>query len=225
MNQSSKKESVSQLATRYIQNNDPTGWFEKLYSQAEGDTSQVPWAKSTVNPHLASWLENNNVEGRGQRALVVGCGLGDDAEALSGVGFKVTGFDVSPSAIAWCQKRFPDTSVNYVVSDALKAEPAWQEKFDFILESYTLQAVPESFRQRIMSTIANYLAPGGILLIICRGRNSEEDAGVSPPWALTKEELTFFKRLKLAEVSFEDYFDTNQPPIRRFLLQYVKDRE
>ena len=242
MNQPSNRESVSQLATKYVQNNDPIGWFEELYSRAEGDTSQIPWVDLTVNLNLASWLKDNKIEGREQKALIVGYGLGDDAEALSRVGFQATGFDLFFNAIACCQpfpaerrrglrltefhgqKRFPHTSVNYVVSDALKPEPVWREKFDFILESYTLQAIPEPFRQRIMSTIANYLAPKGILLIICRGRNREEDAGVSPPWALTREELAFFERLNLKLVSFEDYFDEESPPVIRFRLQYIKDR-
>ena len=213
---------VSELSAKYIQQDDPTGWFEELYSQAQGEAGQIPWAKLTVNPHLASWIAKNNVEGKGKKALVVGCGLGDDAEALSDIGFEVTGFDISASAIAWCKQRFPDTSVNYVVSDALKPEAAWKESFDFILESYTLQAVPQSVRQPIMSTIAFYLAPGGMLLIICRGRDIEEDAGTSPPWALTKEELSFLE-LKLERVSFEDYFDSRNPPIRRFRIQYSKD--
>ena len=36
---------VSELSAKYIQQDDPTGWFEELYSQAEGETGQIPWAK------------------------------------------------------------------------------------------------------------------------------------------------------------------------------------
>ena len=222
MNQPTK---ASTLAAQFISQNDPTGWFEPLYSQAEGNIDSVPWAKSRVNPYLASWLKKNKPQNVNKKALVVGCGLGDDAEALAQAGYQVTGFDISPTAIAWCQQRFPQTTVNYVVSNALKPEKSWQNQFDFILESYTLQALPESFRQQIMSSIANYLAPRGMLLIICRGRNIQEDAGTSPPWALTKEELSFFAELKLNQISFEDYLDQNQPPIRRFRITYVKPDE
>ena len=52
-----------------------------------------------------------------QKALIIGCGLGDDAEALAKLGFEVTAFDISTSAIAWCQQRFPDSTVNYLVAD------------------------------------------------------------------------------------------------------------
>lgn len=213
---------VNQLATQFLAQNNPTGWFEELYSQAKGDAALIPWADLTVNPNLAAWLAQNKLQEKGKKALVVGCGLGDDAEALSQLGYQVTGFDISPSAISWCQQRFIKTSVNYVVADALKLETAWQDGFDFILESYTLQALPESLRQQIMSNIANYLAPEGMLLIICRGRDIEEDAGLSPPWALTREELSFLEQSGLQQISFEDYRDLENPPVRRFRIQYLK---
>ena len=39
------------------------------------------------------------------RALVVGCGLGDDAVLLAGLGWKVTAFDLSPSAVKWAAEK------------------------------------------------------------------------------------------------------------------------
>lgn len=57
-------------------------------------------------PSLVHWLVKNL--GEGLSAVVVGCGLGDDAEALAAAGFAVTAFDVSGSAIAWAKERFPN---------------------------------------------------------------------------------------------------------------------
>ena len=94
---------VKTLAHKYIDRNDPTGWFEELYSSANGRETAIPWADLTVNPNLAQWIEKNRVTGAGKTALVVGCGLGDDAEALSQIDFKVMGFDISPTAISWCK--------------------------------------------------------------------------------------------------------------------------
>lgn len=233
----SDRKTVGQLVNQFITQNNPTGWFEELYAQAAGDAQLIPWAHLTVNPNLIDWLKQNNLEVQGKKALVVGCGLGDDAEALSEIGYQVTGFDISPSAIAWCQQRFPETSVNYVVADALELNTTWQNQFDFILESYTLQALPEFvnntssleratgvkfLRQQIMSNLADYLAPGGMLLIICRGREQEEDAGISPPWALSKEELAFLTKSGLKKLSFADYRDQETPAVRRFRVLYSK---
>ncbi|MGK7893932.1 MAG: class I SAM-dependent methyltransferase [Xenococcus sp. (in: cyanobacteria)] len=210
-----------QLAAKFIQNNDHIGWFEELYSQAKGDSQEIPWADLTANHNLTQWLDTNYIQGNDRTALVVGSGLGDDAEALSQIGFEVTGFDIAPSAIAWSQKRFPDSKVKYLVADALKFEKSWENKFDFILESYTLQAVPDYIRQQIMKNIAKYLKPLGTLLVICRGREVTEELN-DLPYPLTKEELTLFEKLGLKNITFEDYIDPENPPVRRFRIQYTK---
>ena len=210
-----------QLADKFIAQNNPTGWFEELYAQAKGDSRAIPWANLTVNPNLAQWLDKHSIPGNQEKALVIGSGLGDDAEALSQIGFAVTAFDIAPSAIAWSQKRFPTSKVNYVVADALTFEPTWENRFDFILESYTLQSVPDDIRQQIIKNITKYLKPKGTLLVICRGREITEEAN-DLPYPLTKEELTLFDKLGLNKITFEDYLDQANPPVRRFRIQYTK---
>ena len=210
-----------QIAAKFIQQNDPTGWFEELYSQAKGNSQEIPWADLTVNPNLAQWLDANHIQGDEQTALVIGSGLGDDAEALSKIGFEVTGLDIAPSAIAWSQKRFPTSKVKYVVADALKFEKTWENKFNFILESYTLQSVPNYIRQQIMKNITKYLRPLGTLLVICRGREITEEVN-DLPYPLTKEELILFENLGLNKITFEDYIDQENSLVRRFRIQYTK---
>jgi SAM-dependent methyltransferase len=106
-----QQERVQQLALQALQEGQPYQWFETLYQQAQGDPAQVPWARLAPHPCLQDWL-SPHPETQG-RALVVGCGLGDDAELLQAHGFQVTGFDISATAIAWCQQRFPNSQVNY----------------------------------------------------------------------------------------------------------------
>ncbi|GBF80018.1 hypothetical protein [Aphanothece sacrum] len=48
---------VQELSLESLQNNDPTGWFDRLYGEANGDTTQVPWARMTAHPCLQNWLE------------------------------------------------------------------------------------------------------------------------------------------------------------------------
>nr|WP_019506399.1 methyltransferase domain-containing protein [Pleurocapsa sp. PCC 7319] len=108
------QEKVKSLATESIRQQNPSGWFETLYAEAEGDSNQVPWAKNTVHPYLQDWLEKYPCQVDGKSALVIGCGLGDDAEILSNLGYRVTAFDIAPTAIAWCKQRFPNSSVTYL---------------------------------------------------------------------------------------------------------------
>ena len=136
-----------QLAREFAQRGDATGWFERLYSQAQGNEQAIHWADQETNPNLVRWLDRRNVAGQGKLALVVGCGLGDDAEELAHRGFEVVAFDIAPTAIAWCQQRFPHSPVAYVVADVLDPPSAWQGGFDFVLEAYTLQVLPADVRE------------------------------------------------------------------------------
>ena len=208
---------TKQLAQEFIAKGDPFGWFEQLYETANGDEKAVPWADMTVNPNLAEWLERQ-ITGTGKRAIVIGCGLGDDAEALSQLGFEVTAFDISPTAIAWCQKRFPDSAVTYQVADLFKVPTAWQGEFDFVLECYTLQAIPQAVRDRAIPHVAALVKINGSLLIICLGRDADQPAE-TVPFPLTREELGAFQSQGLQAVAFEDYYEKGTSK-RRFRVHY-----
>ena len=209
---------VQELSAKSYARQDPTGWFEELYTAASGDESAIPWAKSTVNSSLASWIKTKQPQGNGKTALVVGSGLGDDAEAIAELGFQVTGFDISPTAIAWSKKRFPNSQVNYLVDDLLNPSQINQSKYDLVLESYTLQALPAQVRPKGIETISQLVARQGTLLIICRGREESQPA-TSLPFPLTKSELAYFEQLSLQQVQFDDYLD-EKSSIRRFRIEY-----
>jgi hypothetical protein len=56
--------------------------FEEIYASAGADLEAVPWASLAPHRELVAWLDEVP-RLRGRDALVVGCGLGDDAEAVS----------------------------------------------------------------------------------------------------------------------------------------------
>jgi len=194
---------------------DPTGWFEQLYQEQEQGQKVVPWADLGTNPNLLEFA------GAGKKALAVGCGFGDDAEQLAAWGFETTAFDVSPSAIRACQRRFPESAVEYVAADVLAPPEEWTGRFDFVLEVYTLQVLPPELRPGAIRSLAGFLKKSGTILLIARGREENDPEG-SMPWPLTRRELDAFAALGLREKSFEDYFDKESPPVRRFRATYVK---
>ncbi|HWE64187.1 MAG TPA: class I SAM-dependent methyltransferase [Chloroflexota bacterium] len=209
------------LARESLAQGDPTGWFETLYASAHGDAHAIQWADMAANPNLVAWLEGARLRGDGKRALVIGCGLGDDAEELARAGFAVVAFDISPTAIAWCHERFPDSPVRYVVADLFASPCDWQGMFDLVLEAYTLQVLPADSRPPAIEHIASYVAPGGRLLVICRGRDVGDDPG-RMPWPLTRGELELFRAHGLRELRFEDYIEHEASPTRRFRVEYQK---
>ena len=216
---SEARRKAGDLARESLAKNDPTGWFERLYAQAVGDTGAISWADLAPNPNLLAWLDREQVEGNGRRALKIGCGLGDDAEELARRGFLVTAFDVSQTAIDWCRERFPATTVRYVVHDLLAPRSEWECSFDFVLESYTLQVLPFEVRAKAIPQVARYVAPAGDLLVIARGRETSDAPGTMP-WPLLHDELAGFTKIGLEEQSFEDFLDAETPPVRRFRVHY-----
>jgi len=207
------------LANRSVGRGDPTGWFEELYRLAETRPEVIPWADEKVNPHLVTWAERNGIEGRGRRALVVGCGYGDDAEWLANRGFRVLAFDVSPTAISAARRRFPDSRVDYREADVLGLPNEWIRAFDLVFEAYTLQVLPREPRAVAARQIA--ATAKDTLLIVARGRDEDDDPG-QMPWPLTRRDLLPIRKQRpdLIQVSFEDYMDDETPPVRRFRVEY-----
>ena len=65
-------------------------WFEDLYSEKQSGAG-VPWANMEPHPMFAKWFDDVPAP-PGTTALVVGCGLGDDALALEDKGSKASMF-------------------------------------------------------------------------------------------------------------------------------------
>jgi len=216
------RETAREIAYRHLAKGDSLGWFDDLYSRAQGDALIIPWADLRPNPNLVAWLDKSGIEGRGKSALKIGCGLGDDAEEIARHGFNTTAFDISPTAIAWCQHRFPESAVKYIVLDLFKVPQEWNGKFDFVLESYTLQVLPADMRRKAIARISGFVAQGGRLLVITRGRDPGDPEG-NMPWPLTREEVEEFSHCSMKEVSFENYFDQEEPPVRRFRAVYERE--
>jgi len=217
------RSAARRLAQESLDRGDATGWFDALYAQANNDPRQIPWADLRANPNLVAWLDQQQPPIGNQRALIVGCGLGDDAEELAARGYRVTAFDISPTAIAWCHRRFPDSTVDYQIANAMQPPAAWRGQFELIVEIYTLQALPPGPRAKAASNIAGCLATGGKLLVIARGRDAADDPG-SLPWPLTQDDFAPLVEAGLRIDVFDDFLDQNEdPPVRRFRVMLRRE--
>lgn len=185
---------------------DPTAWFERVYAAAEAGEAVVPWDHHEPGPPLVAWAQAQRLDGQGKQALVVGCGLGDDAEFLAGLGFSVVAFDISPTAIAAARRRWPGSTVSYEVADLFAPPPQWLRHFDFVLEEATVQALPAKVRPDAIHAIADFVGPGGTLLVIARARRDDEPARDLPPFTLLREEIESFaaKGLTVGRIELAD---------------------
>ncbi|MGK7941586.1 MAG: methyltransferase domain-containing protein [Crocosphaera sp.] len=213
------RQKVTELALDYEKKEDFTGWFEVIYTEALGDANKVPWAKMQPHPSLENWLKTVDITNK--KALVIGCGLGDDSEILAEKNAEVTAFDIAPSSIEWCRKRFENSSVNYLVADLLALDNSWKNSFDLIFESRTIQALPISIRREVIDAIATLLKPGGTLLIVTRLRETEETPK-GPPWPVSQQELSQLYEYGYQEVSRTPYIYPNNPSIPQALIEYQR---
>ncbi|MBD2505365.1 class I SAM-dependent methyltransferase [Anabaena azotica] len=212
---------VQQLADQALQKQQPSAWFEVLYAQAQGDATQIPWAKLAPHPCLQKWLAHYQPFVLGQKALIIGCGLGDDAEALAELGFDVTAFDISPTAITWCQQRFPNSLVNYVVADLFALSAQWQLGFDFVFECRNIQALPLNIRYTAISCVASVVAPSGTLLLISYVRDTDAEP-CGPPWPLSESELAHFESLGLQPVEKIVFQESERFNIKQVRIEYQR---
>jgi hypothetical protein len=199
---------------------EPLRWFEELYAGAGRDPDEIPWAKMEANPKMVEWFAGRpDITGC---ALVVGCGLGDDAEWLSAAGFDVTAFDLSQSSIDWCHERFPQSSVNYCVGDLIEPTDEWLGAYDLVVEIHILQAIPDSMRDAAAFNLPKLLNNDGYLLCIGRLLTERIPDEPSPPWPLTRVWLNSrFRALK--QLSFLSFVNEDTPTIDRYVAAWNRD--
>ena len=196
---------------------EPLRWFEELYSTANRVSGEIPWARMEPHLKMVEWLAGQpEVQGK---ALVVGCGLGDDAEWLAAAGFQVTAFDISESSIKWCRERFPSTEVDYRVADLLNPPADWLNTFDLVVEIHILQAIPESIRDPAADQLPDLLTTGGTLLCIGRLAGFQIPNEPSPPWPLSRTWLEG-RFTALNQTSFSHFVYEESPSIDRYIAAW-----
>lgn len=223
-----KRKRVRELQAEFAARGDVLGWFEALYKEAGGDNNVIPWADLEPNKFFRSWAEANGLKGDGRKALVVGCGLGDDAKYLHDLGFKVTAFDISPTAIEWAKRLYGEGDIQFEARDLFDPPHSWNYTqtgeaktcgFDFVLEIYTIQPLPLAMRPKVVDAIADFVAEGGTLVVVTRGRNDEDEPDILP-WPMSRRDLSRFDENGLTQVSFTEMppIEEDEPP--RFIVEY-----
>ncbi|MDX2370206.1 MAG: class I SAM-dependent methyltransferase [Colwellia sp.] len=204
-----------------VQEDNPADWFEPLYAESSKNGEGVPWANMKTHPSFRRWLNHNQLSSSKKSALVVGCGMGDDAIDLENLGFQVTAFDVSETAIKFCKERFPDSTVNFIQADLLQEQNQWQRKFDFVLEIYTVQALPPKYETELIQNISSFVAPAGQLLVIAEVSNKERVFENGPPWLLTPQHIDSFVScgINLKNTVIEQD-DSNQSEMETYVTEF-----
>lgn len=197
--------------------NQASAWFDEVYEKNRESHDSIPWARQAVNPLLESYLNDNQTH-QG-KALVIGCGLGDDAKALEEAGYEVVAIDVAQSALDLAQERFPNSTIQFEKQDIFDMPEKYHEHFDFVFEAFTIQSLPVEFRAKMIEAVANTVVPKGRLLVVAHKRDHQFDG---PPWPLEEIEVAMFQEYGLKELTFELHKEKSPISPHRFRVMYEK---
>ncbi|MEV5968211.1 class I SAM-dependent methyltransferase [Kribbella sp. NPDC051952] len=213
------------IAREALDRDDPTGWFEHLYSAASEGTAVVPWDRGTAHPLLSEWIDESQPDGTGQTALVIGAGTGWDAELIADRGYDTTAFDISPTAIETARRNHPDSKAHYVIADLLAPPDEWHRAFDLVVEIYTVQALPIPLQASAIEHVGELVAPGGTLLVIQAARPDDQaDADIEgPPWPLTRAAIDSFATPDLRMIQLTESPSPVDPTVLRWRAEYLRD--
>ncbi|MCT2593566.1 class I SAM-dependent methyltransferase [Streptomyces sp. N2-109] len=201
----------------------PTRWFERLYAAASAGEAVVPWHGGAQHRLLVEWAEVRGLRGEERSAVVVGAGLGDDAEYVARLGFVTTAFDVAPSAVREARRRSPDSPVRYTTADLLELPGSWRHAFSLVVESMTVQSLPPGYRRQAVAGVRSLLAPGGTLLVIANAREAAAGPEEGPPWPLTRAEVDAFADDGVRAVRVEDIRGRGRPEGRHWRAEFTRE--
>lgn len=182
----------------------------------------MPWDRREPHWTLAHWAESRGLAGAGKRAIVVGCGLGADAEYVAGLGFDTVAFDFSDTAVQIARERHPRSAVSYVQADLLAPRAEWGAAFDLVVEIFTVQALPIPLRPQVTANVASMVGPGGKLIAVAAIRAESDQPVSGPPWPLSRSEIGAFAVDGLIPVQIADVINPAQPAEHRWRAEFTK---
>jgi len=134
-------------------------YWETLYK--DQDVKTLPWYLNDLDSDLRQELKVKDIS-KGT-FLDLCTGPGTQAIKLSGLGFKVTGADISASAIEKA-KRLSD-STEFIQDDILNSKI--NKKFDYIFDRGCFHTFPPAKRKVYLKEIIKKLNPSGLLFLKC----------------------------------------------------------
>jgi len=144
--------------------------IDRIYQTVPLDS--IPWNSGTPPDALVALVTGGIV--RPCRTIDLGCGAGNYAIWLAGLGFDVTGVDSSPTAIRIAEKNAREKGVRcrFIVADLLGDLHEVSGTFDFAFDWELLHHIFPEDRETYARNVHRVLSHGGTYLSVCF---SEED--------------------------------------------------
>lgn len=146
-----------------------------------------PWSIGTPQPELAALIDQGKVRGE---VLDAGCGEAELALALAEQGYSVVGLDGSATAVAAATATASERGLpnaHFAVADITEFT-GYDGRFDTVLDSGLLHALPVARRQAYIDAVHRAAAPGAGLFILAFAKRTFGGEGPGPN-GFTADEL------------------------------------
>ncbi len=147
--------------------------MERKYYEAYDDryrqihSQELQWFYDDPTPIVQEMMEKFGIT-KDHKILELGCGEGRDAYPLLKQGYDLLATDISPAAIQYAQKKWPEYSDHFEVLDCISGEI--EEQFSFIYAVAVVHMLVEDHhRNAFYAFLRNHLAADGIALICTMG--------------------------------------------------------
>ncbi|MGA8207861.1 MAG: class I SAM-dependent methyltransferase, partial [Candidatus Dormiibacterota bacterium] len=133
---------------------------------------RLPWDTGISPPELVEVVEGPDALAPG-RALDLGCGTGTNAVYMARHGWKTTGVDFVPAAIARARQRAQTEGMDavFVAGDVARlSDLGIAGPFDLVLDIGCFHGIPEALRSAYGDQVGQVTAPGATLLMFAFGQ-------------------------------------------------------
>ncbi|WAC05312.1 MAG: class I SAM-dependent methyltransferase [Methanoregula sp.] len=149
--------------------------MDKIYRTVPPD--QIPWNSQDPPDALVELAESGTL--KPCRTVDLGCGAGNYAIYLAGLGFDVTGVDSSQAAISLARKNAQARGARcrFIVADLLGDLHELRETFDFGFDWEFLHHIFPEDRETYMKNVAGLLSPGAVYFSVCFSEDDPQFGG------------------------------------------------
>jgi len=167
---------------------------------------KIPWNIESPPQALIELVTTGKV--KPCKTLDLGCGAGNYAIYLAGLGFDVTAVDISPAAIGLAREmaKKKGTTIDFRVADLLGDPTDLNGLYGFIFEWDVLHHIYPEQRRRYVTNISRFLQVNGLYLSVCFHEDDPLFGGIGKLRTTTIGTRLYFSSQKELKKLFEPFF-------------------
>ncbi|HVP95144.1 MAG TPA: class I SAM-dependent methyltransferase [Methanoregulaceae archaeon] len=178
--------------------------IDRIYRNVPPD--KIPWVNEKPPEALVDLVRSGKI--RPCRTIDLGCGTGNYAIYLAGLGFDVTGVDSAPTAIQIATKNAQKggAACRFIVADLLGDLHEVTEKFDFAYDWEFLHHIFPEDRVTYVKNVYSVLNPGALYFSVCFSEQDPQFGGIGKYRKTAMGTTLYFSSESEIQALFSMYF-------------------